>query len=244
EICGVFWGWEKDEYNESRIFQGLNERLLSLMGCAWDNPEPIAEFLSDPRQCSRAEKLLSESITRGVINEFFGIYRQTAGQKTWIPPRLWGWKDPRNTVTMPIWRKIFPRGRVIHIIRNGIDVSASLWKRETSRNEGIRHPHYSERSQRLEGCFSIWKRYVETGRNFVSGDENAITVRFEDLIGNPMAVLHRVSRFIHPEMEKNRHRAAAIIDSTRRFAYRNDPSLKAFRLKVINDPTMVELGYS
>ena len=45
----------------------------------------------------------------------------------------WGWKDPRNTFLLPLWRDIFPEAKVIHVIRNGVDVAASLLTREEKR---------------------------------------------------------------------------------------------------------------
>src|SRR5690606_33596327 len=35
-------------------------------------------------------------------------------------PPVWAWKDPRTSLTLPIWREVFPRAQVVHIIRNGI----------------------------------------------------------------------------------------------------------------------------
>jgi hypothetical protein len=42
----------------------------------------------------------------------------------------WGWKDPRNSITLPVWLKLFPDARVIHIVRNGVDVAESLYRRQ------------------------------------------------------------------------------------------------------------------
>ncbi len=39
-------------------------------------------------------------------------YKRTNGLKAW------GWKDPRNTFTLPMWLSIFPKARVLHVLRN------------------------------------------------------------------------------------------------------------------------------
>jgi len=242
--CGVFWGLDRDEYNESKLFQGLNEDLFSMAKCRWDNPEPVRILLSDPQQFDRAENFIRKFATTFFFDKFFGVHRQSRSQEISIPYFPWGWKDPRNTFTIPIWQRIFPRARVIHVLRNGIDVSSSLWKRETSRPEGSNHPHYSVRCQSLYGCFSLWKSYAGIGRNYVFKNENAIEIRFEDIVEKPISILHKITDFIGLKMEKDFDHAVSMINPKRSYAYRNDPSLHMFRHKVESDPVMVELGYS
>ena len=74
---------------------------------------------------------------------------------------------------------MFPRARIVHVVRHGADVAISLRKRETTRPEGRLHPHFSELSQSLEGCFSLWKAYVAQGRSYADTVEHVIEVRFE-----------------------------------------------------------------
>ena len=40
------------------------------------------------------------------------------------PPR-WGWKEPNTHVALPQWRRVLPRLRYIHVVRNGLDMAFS-----------------------------------------------------------------------------------------------------------------------
>lgn len=42
---------------------------------------------------------------------------------------VWGWKDPRNSITLPLWKSIFPDLKVVLCLRNPIDVAQSLFRR-------------------------------------------------------------------------------------------------------------------
>src|SRR5262249_51761949 len=44
----------------------------------------------------------------------------------------WGWKDPRNTYTLPIWLDVFPHAKVVHVYRHGVDVAHSLRVRQNN----------------------------------------------------------------------------------------------------------------
>ncbi|MEE8480171.1 MAG: hypothetical protein V3T59_02900, partial [Desulfobacterales bacterium] len=110
--------------------------------------------------------------------------------------------------------------------------------------EGSNHPHYSTRCQSLDSCFSLWKSYVEIGRNHVFKDENAIEIRFEDLIEKPISILHQLQDFIGLKVDNKLDQAVAMINPEKRFAYRNNPTLYRLRQKMETDPLMLELGYS
>src|SRR5207237_264153 len=41
----------------------------------------------------------------------------------------WGWKDPRTSLTIPLWLELVPDLRVVVCLRNPLDVALSLRKR-------------------------------------------------------------------------------------------------------------------
>src|SRR5262249_8371906 len=51
-----------------------------------------------------------------------------------------GWKDPRNCLTLPFWRKLLPELKVLVIVRNPLEVAYSLRNRneDTSYSFGLR----------------------------------------------------------------------------------------------------------
>lgn len=50
--------------------------------------------------------------------------------QTMMPHGLWGWKDPRNTLTLPFWQRLLPDLKVVVCLRNPLEVAQSLMKRD------------------------------------------------------------------------------------------------------------------
>src|SRR5207302_9249377 len=96
----------------------------------------------------------------------------------------WGWKDPRNTFTLPMWLHIYPDAKLISIERHGVDVAESLRASEMSNLKGAaqRYERYpalsflrqsedsfvdSPRCLSLDGGFSLWSAYVSQARRML-----------------------------------------------------------------------------
>ena len=60
------------------------------------------------------------------IAGFLGWKRYLAYRSLERFDQPWGWKDPRNVFTLPLWLRVFPEAKIIYIVRNGVDVAASL----------------------------------------------------------------------------------------------------------------------
>lgn len=109
-------------YGEAEEFVYLNDSLLMSAGGAWDDPEP---FLSRRSDC----RFIRRCVTR--------LQRATAGSLAWdylaaMPWTYsgnWGWKDPRNTLTLPFWLALFPEATVIQVRRQPEAAAASLHRR-------------------------------------------------------------------------------------------------------------------
>ena len=244
EVCGVFWGGSKDEYNESLCFQSINEKLFAITNATWDKPESVDSLFSDSRLAKSAESLIRSNLDNFFFKEYFRDHWPLRFSRFTKEYAFWGWKDPRNVFTLPVWMDFFPDARVIHILRNGLDVSASLWLRETTRSEGLEHPHYSFRCQSQNGCFSLWKRYVVRARHHVNRIENAVEIRFEDLLENPKSIMCFLADFIGLRLDERIENAVEMIKPEKRFAFIDNPTLKAFRYRVSRDALLNELGYS
>ena len=46
-----------------------------------------------------------------------------------LEDRRWGWKDPRTSLTLPYWLRLFPTARVIHVHRDPAQAARSLHAR-------------------------------------------------------------------------------------------------------------------
>jgi len=221
---GVFQGYARDEHNESLFFQIINENIFRQEGLNWDQPQELHRILTDPDKRS----LTAEYIVN-LLEYYYGPDQDQGMEKnTFNFTSPWGWKDPRNTVTLPAWLQVFPDSKVIHIIRNGIDVAVSLWRRETSRRDDGADPHYSKRCQSLTGCFELWKNYVEIGRNSCLQSTSVIEVVYEDLVSKPEETIQSIFTFLKLADQSMPIGEISSIRPERRLAYLDDDRSKEF----------------
>ncbi len=240
EPYGVFWGRDRDEYNEALCFQTLNERLFAEAGARWDRPEPLERKLAEPSFFHKGVDLIRAGADRlaGDFLPLAGDFLPLAGSGF---PRVWGWKDPRTTFTLPLWLRLFPRARVVHIRRHGVDVALSLYRRETSRPEGPLHPHWSPRCQTLDGCFSLWKEYL--GRALSFSGEAVHTLRYEDLLIDTRVETERICRHLGLDPASPASAAAPRIlrDKADPDRHRRDPLVMEFARRAAEDPFLRSL---
>jgi GT2 family glycosyltransferase len=99
----------EDGYWENMRFVALNEELFRAAGGGWDAPP--AEFDLDKPE------VLAVRVKAAALGREFD-------QRS-----PWGWKDPRNTVTLPFWLDLFPQLRIVACVRNPLEVALSLHRR-------------------------------------------------------------------------------------------------------------------
>ncbi|MBA3831030.1 MAG: glycosyltransferase [Chthoniobacterales bacterium] len=129
-VCGLHLGAEADlmparpdnpdGFWENLRFVTVNDELLSALGGAWDLPprptENFGEACLDPLRTEAAS----------LVEEFSS-------------ERAWGWKDPRNSLTLPFWKSLLPKLKTIVIVRNPLEVAYSMRERNgTSYAFGLR----------------------------------------------------------------------------------------------------------
>lgn len=229
EKLGLFLGNDLEQNHESKFFIGLNEKLLKESGGSWDNPSPINNILNDNELNIAYERYLKDSVR----SLRFASYLGCAG--VYKNPSLWGWKDPRNSITLPIWRNIFPRCRVIVIERHGIDVAASLVTRREKylkinlkKYDAYRNLYKlmskrgtftdSARCSNIMESLRLWHQYALEARKFTELHQNSLIIRFEDFTEDPKTLMHRLCDFLglsFPNQLQYSH-----IDSKRSFAYK------------------------
>lgn len=115
--AGVYLGADEallpaSEFNphglfEHRDFVLLNDEILTTLGGAWDRPPTIRL----PWARRRLEPLREKA--RALVAE---MERH----------RQWGWKDPRNSLTLPFWRTVVPDLRLVICVREPGSVAHSL----------------------------------------------------------------------------------------------------------------------
>jgi len=206
ERMGVFMGHDQDPNAEARFFLRLNEQLLEFAGARWDQPEAMRCLLADDELCARLAEWL-EGCMHGPKTRWF--MRKTG----WVCyrdvrnyPAPWGWKDPRNTLTLPLWRRLFPRAKVIHVVRHGAAVAASLQARENRLRDETLKTFPAKGSWRVTSTLCIdpaygldlWAWYLDAASAALSDVPKglALELRREDLLSEPTATLERLAIFL------------------------------------------------
>lgn len=149
-------------YWENKHFVRINEDLLNDLGAGWDFPSN-----TEP-DWQRDEKL---QLRRDAGQKLIQGFRESG--------RRWGWKDPRNCLTMPFWLDLLPDARVIVCLRNPVEVALSLRKRGNAS---------------LPFGLSLWRAYNERLLSDLP-EEQYIVTHYEAYFLRPQRELRRVLDF-------------------------------------------------
>jgi GT2 family glycosyltransferase len=119
--CGVDLGPEdellaanefnRDGYWENRYVVALNDQLLEFFGGSWDAP-PSAP---------------SPELVDGAVEQFGASALEVLERLR--TSAVWGWKDPRTTLTVAFWRRLLPDLRLVAALRDPVEVALSLQRR-------------------------------------------------------------------------------------------------------------------
>ncbi|MEO8215671.1 MAG: glycosyltransferase [Acidobacteriota bacterium] len=100
-----------DGFWENLRLVEINEEILGELGGAWDFPSPL------PESWRSEEKFLQ---LRAKAEMVLAPLRKHS---------RWGWKDPRNSLTIPFWSSLVPDLKVVVCVRNPLEVALSLHRR-------------------------------------------------------------------------------------------------------------------
>jgi hypothetical protein len=110
--------------------------------------------------------------------------------------RRWAGNAPEEILHLKQIKQTIPDALVIHMIRDGRDVSLSL-----SQKRYIRPFPWKDR-ETPEGAALYWEWMVRKGK--AAGTwlgKDYIEIRFEDLVGNPRSVLRTLSAFLEQDLD-------------------------------------------
>jgi hypothetical protein len=160
--------WEHD------AIAALNEDLLATLGGAprqrWRQPPALEQrWERDPRLERHREA------ARSLLEESF------AGRP------LWGWKDPRNCLTLPFWRDALAQtagveraARYVICVRHPLDVAASLQARD---------------GMSVDESLGLWSRYMSEALAQTAG-EARVCVSYESYFPRWEEQAERLSAFL------------------------------------------------
>lgn len=251
EEQGLFLGGRKDKHDEALFFIKLNDWLLHQSGCSWDNPDRFRHLIEDAQLNPLVTDYLRLSVDSPRAVGFLGFSRYLKWRSLSAIAEPWGWKDPRTTITLPLWENVFPGLRVIHVLRHGVDVAQSLLVRRNrkialaeKRFQRLRTIHRflgksqgftdSVRCRTLAEGFSLWESYVTSAENLTEElGSRAITVRYEDFLADPENWARRLIDFCGLTIDPARFdRRLEGINPERAFAFRKSPELTDFARSV------------
>ena len=171
---------------ENLRFQRLNKAILAEAGGAWDFPPHFTEeWEAEERYDSLREE--AERIIRFFDN---------------CEP--WGWKDPRNSLTLPFWKRLLPDLKVVVCLRSPIEVAQSLKKRNNI-------------SRQL--ALNLWLDYNRRILETTTREERIVT-HYDVYFHNPKGELARILDFIGVSAsDASIHQACETISDTLRHSW-------------------------
>jgi|HubBroStandDraft_1064217.scaffolds.fasta_scaffold08827_4 hypothetical protein len=109
-----------------------------------------------------------------------------------------GDKTPDNVRYFPLLSGLFPRAKFIHIVRDARDCTVSAWFHNLRLNPAQVAKRYPSFEAFSDHFARVWVTNVKAGAEFAARHpERCLTIRYEDLCGDPSLVLDRVCGFLH-----------------------------------------------
>jgi hypothetical protein len=190
-IGGVYLGEESDllpaneanvdGYFENQRLLAINERIMRSLGGDWDHPPtPTAGWEAGEDfdlERVRARRLADELDHGGA----------------------WGWKDPRNCVTLPFWTALFPDLTTVLCVRNPLEVAVSLRRRN-----GFSY----------EKGLQLWRTYNERLLEALPG-HRYLVADYEAFFQHPRREIDRLYDFVGLTPSAEQVAAAVAIVSSR-----------------------------
>ena len=209
--CGLYLGAESDlmpaqadnpdGFWEHLRFVALNDEILNSLGGAWDLPPNLTENFASNRLDPLREK------ARALVHQF-------------VETGIWGWKDPRNSLTWPFWKAVLPSLKTLIVVRNPLEVAYSMRKRNgTSYAFGLR----------------LWEVYNRRLIKTTDARERLVT-HYDAFFENPEKELARIAQFAGLPHARVRD-AAALVARDRRHTHFTTEQLVETRIS----PQLLEL---
>jgi GT2 family glycosyltransferase/glycosyltransferase involved in cell wall biosynthesis/Tfp pilus assembly protein PilF len=184
-MCGLYLGEKKalmppnrenpEGFWEHMSFVGLNDEILPKLEAGWDFPPKLSvNWHLSPNFdfCRKKAAAITQSLEQHAP---------------------WGWKDPRNCLTIDFWKSLIPDLKVIICIRNPQEVVKSLHKRGVSSNAF---------------GFNLWLKYNQTILGSVD-PKRCIVTHYESYFDDPIGELKRLLNFIGLSASEEQLRTAS-----------------------------------
>ena len=135
--------------------------------------------------------------------DFLRIVMDTIARKQGV--ERWAESTPLHLLYLPLIKRVIPEALVVHIIRDGRDVTASLHR------IGWIRPLPWDRSRAFLVPAIFWRWIVSKGRRYgktLGGDY--MEVHYEKLVHNPRETLAKIGAFIEHDLDYDRIQQVAL----------------------------------
>jgi hypothetical protein len=207
-------------YGEVVAFRLLNEAVMQRTGATWKHITPFLEQRDNRR-------FAAASLLRMRIATFTSLRR---GYLKAMPPgtKVWGWKDPRNSLLLPYWLQLFPESRILHVRRSPEGVFKSLQRRDESLHAtppvppslAVRLKHAATHPEavlrKLGRCFSdpvipitpqgreewlsLSEQYVGECQKYQNHPGGYLEVQYEDILTDPIGYATKIADYVHADV--------------------------------------------
>lgn len=254
---GIMMGKDLQTDHESKFFIQLNKWIYQNAGADWARPKALEELIDYAPARKQVEEYLRIRIASSSSKKFSG---RNLKNGLFDMDSKWGWKDPRNGPSLPIWKDIWPEMKIIHVVRHGVDVAASLHSRSLknwTEDEGrfkkwtkmykwrsSKSPiRKGQRAATLTHALEFWAEQMDVEKKVIQSYENVLEIRYEDLLTSPAVVLKDIWNYIGKETdEKLLREIETMVDYSRAFAYKQNEELSVFAQD--NKSILEKFGYS
>ena len=147
--------------------------------------EPFFKFWKfEKQELRKALSQVKEKNFKNLVSEIYKLYAKREKKE------IWGDKNPGYTLNPKMLLDLFPDGKFIHIVRDGRDTVLSLT--ETAWGE-----------KNVEKGAQKWVDFVTSGNRFARiYPENAIEIKYEDLVKTPEKIIRECCKFLGINFEK------------------------------------------
>ena len=247
---GIFFGINVECNNEAIPYLRCNEEIFAKNNSDWFNVGELKGNILKSKESSI--QIAKNALQDSFKNEYF----KNSGNKPLVDFDNWGWKDPRNTFTLDIWREIYPAAKVIHIYRNPVDVAMSLRNREVKFDNGtalswiyhtqkfkFKHGFYVSRCpslKNLENGYKLWESYVTEALS----KKEVLHIKYEDLLTNRWLELDKIFNWLQIERDGKSFKSGDFeIDNSRKFNFTECADACNFYNSIKNNELTKYLGY-
>jgi hypothetical protein len=260
ETLGFFAGQRKSKYQEAFFFHKINDWIFQQIGATWDRPEYFEAIYREKEVRNLLIRVMENTIESYALVEYLGLRKFLRYKSLYNIDIPWGWKDPRNTFTLPFWLELFPTSKVIFIYRHGVDVAQSLKKRHYDlakvKIDKMGYKPFSWlrwrrnlnwlislRCTNLDGGFSLWEEYNNKAREYLEMlKERFLEIRYEDVLENPKEKISELANFCQlPVTDETKTKIIKTLNRNRGYAFLANQELKQFAKR--EESVLADFGY-